>query len=447
MTDPRSTDATRAPASAQMCDVLVIGGGPAGSTISSFLAQKGRHVVVLEKTRRPCFHIGESLLPMNLPVLEQLGVLDDVHRIGVIKNGAEFNAAEIGEPTTFYFANALDKNHPYAFEVRRSEFDHLLLKNCAAKGAHVLEGVTVTDVAFRRGQTSLVTAETEDGTQQCWQTRFVVDASGRDTFMANRLRIKQHNPKHNSAAVFGHFRGVVRRPGKDEGNISVYWLDDGWLWMIPLRDDIMSVGAVCWPQYMKTRRCGLDEFLWDTIRQSPAAAKRMQDAQLVSAVTATGNYSYQASSMGGEGFLMIGDAFAFVDPVFSSGVFLAMSSGQVGAEVVDTYLHDPVAAARKSKELERAIRRGLMLFSWFIYRFTSPTMRRLFMKPGNTLRVEEAVISMLAGDIFRDNGRLLYFKILYYGVALTRWRQNLAAYFLRKRNVGIRLEEPGQQKS
>ncbi len=151
--------------------------------------------------------------------------------------------------------------------------------------------------------------------------------------------------------------------------------------------------------------------------------------------------------MGGEGFLMIGDAFAFVDPVFSSGVFLAMSSGQVGAEVVDTYLQDPAAAARKSKELERAIRRGLMLFSWFIYRFTSPTMRRLFMKPGNTLRVEEAVISMLAGDIFRDKGRLLYFKILYYVVAATRWRQNLAAYFLRKRNVGIRLEEPGQQKS
>ena len=156
MTDPQSTEATTA--SAQKCDVLVIGGGPAGSTIAAFLAQKDRHVVVLEKTHRPCFHIGESLLPMNLPVLEQLGVLDDVYRIGVIKNGAEFNAAEIGEPTTFYFANALDKNHPYAFEVRRSEFDHLLLKNCAAKGAHVLEGVTVTDVAFRRGQTSFVSA-------------------------------------------------------------------------------------------------------------------------------------------------------------------------------------------------------------------------------------------------------------------------------------------------
>lgn len=435
------------PQTPRTCDVLVIGGGPGGSTISALLAQKGWHVVVLEKVHRPCFHIGESLLPMNLPLLEQLGILEEVHRIGVIKNGAEFNAAEADEPVTFYFSQALDKNHPYAYEVRRSEFDHILLKNSAAKGAQVLEGVTVTDVAFLKGQTSLVTAETKDGAKQCWETRFVVDASGRDTFMANRLHIKQRNPKHNSAAVFGHYHGVERRSGQDEGNISVYWLDQGWLWMIPLRDDVMSIGAVCWPEYLKTRRCELEEFLWNTIQQCPQAAKRLHGARLISPVTATGNFSYQASSMAGEGYIMIGDAFAFVDPVFSSGVFLAMSGGRLGAEVVDVSLKNPVAAVREAKEFERVMRRGLGAFCWFIYRFTSPTMRRLFMRPGNPLRAGEAVISMLAGDIFRDTimfSRLRYFKAIYYIIALTRLQQNVAAYFLRKRSVNVVREDPGE---
>lgn len=445
----RSTDIKLQQPTAQTCDVLVIGGGPAGSTISAFLAQKGWDVVVIEKARHPRFHIGESLLPLNLPLLEELGVLEDVRRIGVMKYGAEFNAPQVGEPVTFYFSKALDKGHPYAFEVRRSEFDELLLRNSAAKGAHVLEGVKVTQVEFHSGQCSLVTAENENGDQWRWQTRFLVDASGRDTFLAGQLRIKRRNSRHNSAAIFGHFDGVPRRPGRDAGNISIYWFEYGWLWMIPLRDNIMSVGAVCWPEYLKTRRCELEEFLLSTIRRCPAAGERMKQTQLVSPVTATGNYSYQASSMVGDGYLMVGDAFAFIDPVFSTGVYLAMSGGRLGADVVDACLKDPAVAPRKLKEFERVTRRGLKTLSWLIYRFTSPTIRRMFMGPRNVFRVEEAVISLLAGDLFggtRLRGRLLLFKAIYYGVALTRWRQNLAAYLLRKRNVNSLFTEPSQAK-
>ena len=429
------------------CDVLVIGGGPAGSTISTLLTQKGWQVVVLEKARHPRFHIGESLLPMNLPLFEQLGILEEVHRMGVVKYGAEFNAPGQASPVTFYFSKALDKNHSYAYEVRRAEFDHLLLRNSVAKGVHVLEGVKVTQVAFREGRTSLVTAENGDGEQQQWEARFVVDASGRDTFLADRLGIKSRNPTHNSAAIFGHFRGAVRRPGKDEGNISIYWFRHGWFWMIPLRDNIMSVGAVCWPEYLKTRRCNPDRFFWNTIDLCPGVAERMKDVELVSSITATGNFSYQASSMAGEGYLMIGDAYAFIDPVFSSGVHLAMSSAKLGAGVVDACLRDPARASRELRKFERTTRRALKTLSWFIYRFTSPAMRKMFMAPSNIFRVEEAVISMLAGDVFRDtplHRRLRIFKAMYYAIALSRWRQNLNAYLLRKRNVNLSITDAAQ---
>ncbi len=175
----------------------------------------------------------------------------------------------------------------------------------------------------------------------------------------------------------------------------------------------------------------------------------MKQTQLVSPVTATGNYSYQASSMVGDGYLMVGDAFAFIDPVFSTGVHLAMSGGRLGADVVDACLKDPAVAPRKLKEFERVVRRGLKTLSWLIYRFTSPTIRKMFMGPRNVFRVEEAVISLLAGDLFggtRLRGRLLLFKAIYYGVALTRWRQNLAAYLLRKRNVNSLFSETSQAK-
>lgn len=424
----------------QRCDVLVIGGGPAGATISALLAKKGWRVVVLEKERHPRFHIGESLLPMTLPLLGELGLLEDVRRIGVIKYGAEFNSRDSGRPVTFYFSNALDKSHPYAFEVRRSEFDELLLRNSEASGAEVREGVRVTGVEFLNGRRALVQAITEEGSTLQWEAGFLVDASGRDTFLANQLKLKKRNPRHSSAALFGHFKGVARRPGSDEGNISIYWFDHGWLWMIPLRDDVMSIGAVCWPEYLKSRSGGTEEFLLKTIDLCPEAAERVRGATLISPVRATGNYSYQSSTMTGRNFLMIGDAFAFIDPVFSTGVHLAMSSGRLGAEVVDSCLRNPYTSDQRLKRFERTIRGRLRSISWFIYRFTSPIFRRMFMQPSNRFRVQEAVISLLAGDLLGHTpmrARLFLFKSIYYAIALSRWRENLDAYLLRRRNAAL----------
>ena len=203
------------------CDVFVIGGGPAGSTISALLAQRGWDVVIAEKARHPRFHIGESLLPLNMPLFEQLGVAEKIRAIAVFKYGAELNSPHHEKPVTLDFDQAWDKNFPYAYQVRRSEFDQILFDNCVERGALGLQQCRVSDVAFPDGTDAEVSIVREDGSAQHWQTRFVVDASGRDTFLSNKLGIKRRNPKHASAALYGHFTGAHRLPGRAEGNISL----------------------------------------------------------------------------------------------------------------------------------------------------------------------------------------------------------------------------------
>ena len=420
------------------CDVLVIGGGPAGSTTAALLAQKGWHVVLLEKDRHPRFHIGESLLPRNLSLFERLGVSQDIEQIGVVKPGAQFVSDIDGKSETFYFNEAINCANPYAYQVRRSEFDHILLTNCAAKGAEVHEQTRVTDVAFHPGDDAVVTARSMAGVDCSWKTRFVVDASGRSTFLANTFGIKARNRQHNSAAVFGHFAGAERPSGKDAGNISLYWFDHGWFWMIPLKDDIMSVGAVCWPYYMKSRKTGVEEFLMDTIALCPGVTQRLRKAKLISPATATGNYSYQAQYASGERFILVGDAFAFVDPVFSSGVLLAMNSAFVGSEVVHDCLTNKRFSKRRVREYDRCLRRGVKTFSWFIYRVTTPAMRHMFMHPGNPFGAKEGLITLLAGDIFDRTPiywKILVFKFIYYVTSIGMWRESFASYKLRRRNA------------
>ena len=398
-------------AASGLCDVVVIGGGPAGSTIATLLAARGWRVELVEKDCHPRFHIGESLLPMNLPILERLGVLDQVRSIGVVKRGAEL---ESEFPTrrnrTFYFARAMRADRAYAFQVRRSEFDHLLLKHSAASGVRVHEGVRVTGVDLGGPQTRLVHAEHDDGTRSILRTRFVVDASGRDTLLGRQLGIKRRNRHHASAAVFGHFEGAERRAGEDEGNIGIYWFPHGWFWMIPLKDGVMSVGAVCLPEYMKTREGDLDRFLWSTIALCQGVRERMRDARLIGKAQAEGNYSYHCAAMHGEGYLLVGDAYTFVDPLFSTGVYLAMTSASMGADAVDAWLGGSRDAAPRFAAMKRDLDRAVATLCWFIYRFNQSTMRELFLfspRPGSAAdaryypRIESAIVSMLAGDLFR----------------------------------------------
>lgn len=404
----------------ETCDVLIVGGGPAGSTAAALLAGRGRQVILLEKDRHPRFHIGESLLPQNLTIFERLGLLEHIARIGVNKPGAEFASDRTGATIVYSFDEARDRTHAHAYQVRRSEFDELLIENARRKGADAREAARVTAIEFAPDGApggAIVTAKAEDGGTQHFRARFVLDASGRDTFLASNFRLKESDKNNSTAAVYAHFRHVERRTGDREGYITAHLAENGWFWMIPLRDGVMSVGFVGNQDAWKGRRGDLVQFFEERIASSLTVAPRMAKAERISDVIATGNYSYRCRASWGEGYYLIGDAFAFLDPLFSSGVLLAMTAGEQGAAVADAWLDDPAAGRALARRTEARTRRTLDRFSWLIYRINTPVLRGMFMSPSNRFGMREGLVAILAGqgaDTWRARYPIVAFKATYY---------------------------------
>jgi flavin-dependent dehydrogenase len=422
--------------------VLVVGGGPGGSTAAALLARKGLRVTLVEKSHHPRFHIGESLLPMNMPIFKRLGVFDQVMAIGRLKLGADFPAPNERGYGVFSFRNTLNPGTGFSVHVRREELDQLLFDHAGACGAETRQDTAVVGIEFAAdGATARLRAA--DGSESLLQVDYVVDASGRSTLLGTALKLKRKLTHHQSAALFAHFAGVERRPGEDAGNVSIYRFPAGWVWMIPLPGDCMSIGAVCYPEYLRDRRGSNAEFLLSTLKRIPGARERMKGARIIGNLHVTGNYSYQCTRMSGPRWVMVGDAFAFLDPIFSTGVYLAMNSAEQAAELVPACLREPRREAALQRNYARYVRRGLDQLSWFTYRFTSPAMSRLFSHPRDPLQVEKAMVSLLAGDVFSSPGvwwRLQLFKLIYLGTWVSLWRRSVRNDRTRRRQAGVVFE-------
>lgn len=341
----------------EFSDVVVIGGGPAGSTIASFLARKGHAVTVLEQATFPREHVGESLLPFCYRILEELGLLEEMKRRYVRKPGVRFLDTDGVTQTTWCFGSKIHDPSYLSFHVIRSEFDQLLLNHSAGLGATVREGTKVESVDLAATGTDTdpdrrarVEAVRPGGERQTYYARFVVDASGRSTFLANRMKTKIAHDELARTALNSPWRGVTYAGGLEQGLIQIVYTGgekQGWMWVIPLSTDRVSIGVVMNTSYFRSRRQALraegvddwqSELYLREIMDSPYVRDITADAAQMRAVAHDGDYSYTVGSKWGDNYALVGDASAFIDPIFSSGVYLAMNSARLLSDAVDARL-------------------------------------------------------------------------------------------------------------
>jgi flavin-dependent dehydrogenase len=392
-------------------DAIVVGGGPTGSTVATRLAQRGRRVLLLEKERFPRFHIGESLLPCSMPLFEQLGVLPALEQHGfLVKYAAEFVTADGKCARRYAFADGLIPGQPSAFEVDRSEFDHVLLKHAAKSGVEVQEGVTVTRFDIQLDE-ACVTTRDAAGVEARVSARLLLDATGQSSLVAGRLGLREMDAGLKNFAVFSHFEGAGRHSGKREGDISVVLVPGGWWWLIPLSGGRTSVGQVG-PATMLRGRKPDESYFHEQIAAVPYLAERLGRATRVAPVRTVSDYSYVSKKLAGDRFLLVGDAGAFIDPVFSTGVYLGMVAAFKAAEAADAALSAGRFSRREFLSYEAWVQKQVATYKKFVKGFYKPEFVELLMAPSDFLDLRAAITSLLAGfgvDRPEINARVLVF--------------------------------------
>lgn len=376
-------------------DVVVIGGGPGGSTTATFLADGGLRVALFERERFPRFHVGESLMPATMLLLRQLGALDEVARRGFQpKFGATFVDEESATSQTFYFLPGQPWPN-YSYQVPRAEFDTLLLDHARKRGVSVFQPAEVDDARFdAEGVT--VTADAE-GERIEARAAVLVDASGRDAFIATRRGTRRRRPNLGKVALFAHWRGAERMPGIDEGNIRIHVFPDGWFWWIPLAGDLTSVGAVCHARTVRAFGGSVEELYAWMIERCRGVARALGGAERITPVHRAANFAYDNTAASGDRFLAVGDAVAFVDPIFSAGVWVAMRSGQLAAEAIQAAFRAGDFSARRFAAYERRVRAGLAPLFKFIHKYYEPAFFDLLMHPRDDFGIYRAVLNVLSG--------------------------------------------------
>ncbi len=385
--------------------VVVIGGGPSGSTAATLIAKGGTDVQLFEREHFPRFHIGESLIPETYWILERLDMLPKMKRSHFVnKHSVQFvnEHGRLSEP--FYFWDNKPHECSQTWQVRRSEFDHLMLENAREHGVKVHEGARILEVLWEGNRACGVVVQTDDGTTHRVTADVVVDASGQSSMIMSRLNLREWDPVLKKAAVWTYWKGAYRDTGRDEGATMVLQTQgkNGWFWYIPLHDDILSVGIVAAYDYLFKDRASYDyETIYnEEVARCPEVARRISSATRASQFFAQKEYSYRSRQAAGDGWVLVGDAFGFLDPLYSSGVLLALKSGQLAADAVLDGLAMGDTSGKQLGKWEGEYVRGMDRMRQLVCAYYDGFSFGRFVKKHPDKK--GAVTDLLIGDLFRD---------------------------------------------
>jgi flavin-dependent dehydrogenase len=379
-------------------DVLIIGAGPAGSTFALLLARAGKRVLALEKSTFPRFHIGESILPRNFPLIQELGLESALRAIPhVPKFGAEFGIGDDPNTTRFTFDTGLVPGTE-TFNIERAVFDKMLMDNARAAGAEIRESIAVRKILkLTDGDVEL---ELSDG--QHVSAKYLLDASGHGTVVARHLGTRKNfdDPQLQKVAYFNHFKNVWRLPGTAAGHPTVIMNKEGWFWIIAINEETTSVGFVARPDFVKMINVPPNQLLNWAIERCPVVRERLKSATSPETNEILADFSYQCRPIAGEGYFLVGDAACFLDPIFSTGVTLAMMAATQASRHTLAILDNRISAAKARKQYIDFVEGSTAVFWRLIRSYYQHSFRELFMNGRGPLQVHNAIISLLAGQVF-----------------------------------------------
>jgi geranylgeranyl reductase family protein len=393
-------------------DVIVMGGGPAGSSVASILAREGRKVVLFEKEQFPRHHIGESLMTDTFWTFQRMGLLEKLRQSPFVrKYSVQFANPQGKESRPFYFFEANHHESAVTWQVTRALFDQMLIEHAAEQGVTVYQKTQVKQVIFEGDRAVGVEALMTDGSRQRFSSRVVVDATGQSAMLSNKFRWRMRDPKLKKAVLYSYFKGAHREPDLNGGATLVLRTEpgsNGWFWYIPLENDITSVGIVADPEYLvKGRGQDLAKIFQEEIEKCAPCRRRVEGAERVDKIYSILDYSYRSKRNSGEGFILIGDAYGFLDPIYSSGVLLALKMAELAADAIhDAFKHDDFSGERLG-QFQSKLDDGIESMRKLVYAFYNEGFSfSQFLRKYPEQRVH--VINLLIGDVFREGVNEVY---------------------------------------